>query len=84
MKKVTAVKFVASDGKEFDAPKEVVAYELRTMAHIPPAEEGKRATSALGDRGVAFIIDNAKQITALLAELEPELPMEAGAKSKAA
>jgi len=71
MKKVTAVKFVASDGKEFDTPKDVVAHELRIMAHIPPAEEGKRATSALSDRGVAFIIEHADKITALLTELKP-------------
>jgi hypothetical protein len=71
MKKVTAVKFVSRDGKEFDTPKDVVAHELRAMAHIPPAEEGKRATSALSDRGVAFIIEHADKITALLTELKP-------------
>lgn len=77
MKKVTAVKFVASDGKEFDTPKDVVAHELRAMAYIPPAEEGKRATSALGDKGVAFVIDNADKITALLTELKPAVEEDA-------
>jgi hypothetical protein len=84
MKKVTAIKFVASDGKSFDTVKEVIAHELREMAHVPPAEEGRRATSALGDRGVAFILANADKITALLAELPKEEGAKAGAESKAA